>query len=54
MYVLVKAVSIVFRSVVDLENLCQIVETVCGTKVHLECIHRLGALHYCSQLGIGK
>lgn len=54
LYVLTRVVAILFRVVIDIENLCSTVCTVCGPRVHLECIHRLGALNYCSSYGCGK
>eukprot|EP01031_Cornospumella_fuschlensis_P030523 gene30523-36887_t len=52
-YVLARAVCIIFAHVVDVQQLANVVQAACGSKVHVECVHRLGAVNYCSAESYG-
>jgi hypothetical protein len=50
---MVRTISIIWRSVIDKENLPQCVRKACGESVYLDCIHRFGFLNFWSPLHPG-
>jgi hypothetical protein len=54
MFVVVKAIMILFRLIIDIENLADMILRVCGHAIHNECIHRLGMLNYCNYSNKGN
>lgn len=51
--VMVRTISIVWKYVVDRENLPQCVKKVCGESTFQDCVHRFGYLHFWSPLHPG-